>query len=139
MNEKIILTRRVKKKDTFLPLIIGIIIIVLFTIIKGFNILFSLFLILFSIGIIFSERYNAVYLTLYENKIKIEFYLINKTIIVPYTDISEIEPLWESGLGSNLRFRIKTNNKSYTFRVRFQDDEFFNLLEEKTKKNIGSS
>jgi len=139
MNEKIVLTRRVKKKDTFLPLIIGVILVIFYNFIKGFNVVVSFFLILFSLLIIFIERYNAVNLTMYDKSMEIEFYLLKKTIFVNYEDIIEIKPLWDSGLGSNLRFRIKTNNKNYTFRVRFQDDEFFNLLEEKTKKNIGSS
>jgi hypothetical protein len=139
MNEKIILTRRVKKKDTFLPLIISVILVIFYNFIKGFNVAVSFFLILFSLLIIFIERYNAVNLTMYDKSMKIEFYLLKKTIFVKYEDIIEIKSLWDSGLGANLRFRLKANNKIYTFRVRFQDDEFFNLLEEKTKKNIGSS
>lgn len=131
MNDTIVLIRKTKLMYSLHPIVIGLIIIIFFNLLKGFNLLVSLFLLVFSVLIVFLERYNAVHLTMYENQIKIDFYLINKTILVPYCEIKEIKPVWDSGL-SNIRFKITTNGKNYKFRVKFQDDEFINFLENKT-------
>jgi len=86
--------------------------------------------------LIFLQRYNAVNLTMYEDTIEIDFYLLFKKIEVGYSEIIEIKSLWDSGLGANLRFKVKDKNEVYTFRVKFSDDEFCNFFEEKTGMNI---
>ena len=62
--------------------------------------------------------------------------MLFKKIKVEYSEIIEIKSLWDSGLGANLRFKVKDKNEVYTFRVKFLDDEFCDFLEEKTGVNL---
>lgn len=134
--KEIKLIRKVKKTDTFFPFIISGFSIILVLLIKGFYINFFVISICVSAILIFLQRYNAVNLTMYEDTIEIDFYLLFEKIEVKYSEIIEIKSLWDSGLGANLRFKVKGENEIYTFRVKFLDDDFCNFLEEKTNIKI---
>ena len=130
------LLRKVKKTDTFFPFTIGVFLIIFVLLTKGIALNFFVITISVSAILIFLQRYNAVNLTMYEDTIEIDFYLLFKKIEVGYSEIIEIKSLWDSGLGANLRFKVKDKNEVYTFRVKFSDDEFCNFFEEKTGMNI---
>ena len=130
------LIRKVKKTDTFFPFTRSVFLIIFVLLTKGIALNFFVIIISVSAILIFLQRYNAVNLTMYEDTIEIDFYLLFKKIKVEYSEIIEIKSLWDSGLGANLRFKVKGENEIYTFRVKFLDDEFCNFLEEKTNIKI---
>ena len=130
------LIRKVKKTDTFFPFTISVFLIIFVLLTKGIALNFFVITISVSAILIFLQRYNAVNLTMYEDTIEIDFYLLFKKIEVGYSEIIEIKSLWGPGLGANLRFKVKCENEVYTFRVKFLDDEFCDFLEEKTGMNI---
>lgn len=134
--KEIKMIRKVNKSDTFFPFIISAFSIILVLLTKGFDINFFVISISVSAILIFLQRYNAVNLTMYEDKMEINFYLLFEKIEVKYSEIIEIKSLWGPGLGANLKFKVKDKNKVYTFRVKFLDDEFCDFLEEKTNIKI---
>jgi hypothetical protein len=134
--KEIKLIRKVKKTDTFFPFTISAFLIIFVLLTKGFDINFFVITICVSAILIFLQRYNAVNMTMYEDTIEIDFYLLIKKIDVKYCEIIEIKSLWDTGIGANLRFKVKDKNEIYTFRVKFLDEEFCGFLEEKTGINI---
>ena len=136
MTNKHLISRHVSYKETFMPLMIGLIFIILMLIIGEIDITISILIISFCLILIFWTRHNAVRMYLFDDKIKIEFYLINKTILIGYDEILNVLSLWDSGIGANLKFIIKHDNIIYKFRVKFLDKEFVEFLEFKMGRKI---
>jgi hypothetical protein len=87
------LIRKVKKTDTFFPFTISVFLIIFVLLTKGIALNFIVITISVSAILIFLQRYNAVNLTMYEDTIEIDFYLLFKKIEVGYSEIIEIKSL----------------------------------------------
>ena len=135
--ETIIIKRKVKKFDTLFPIIVSLFLIVFMWLMKGINLKLYLFMMSFSILLIYFQRYNAVNLTMYEETLEIDFYLLFQKVKLNYNQIDKI--YWvNSGAygGSYLKFIVKAKDKTYRFRVKIFDSEFIKFLENKTGKKI---
>lgn len=131
-----IMQRKVSLIDALFLLLVIFILMLLVYLISNVTIYWYLSLLGFGIITLYITRYDAVIISLYENSVLINFFLIKKKIEINYDEIIKLKSYSNTYEGVVFRIIIKHKNKKYSIRTKFYDEEFVDFLKAKTGLEI---